>query len=401
MAVVTDPQPPAPTEQPTPADGGRRRVIAMSIWSVAFVAAWLTIGLPTDPVYAFVWIWAGTIAWHSTRPWRSHLRFGRDWAPVVILLVIYNLSRGFADNGATPHAYELIVADRVMFGWLTGGDVPTVWLQQHLYKPDVQWYDVLVSWVYFSHFVVAFAAAAVLWMRNRARWIAFISRFGFLCASGLATYFLYPAAPPWWAAQYGMLEEVARISTRGWRAFGMGGAGNLLNAGQIASNPVAAMPSLHTAWALFVVLFFFRSVRRRWWLLLLMYPLAMTFTLVYSGEHYIIDVLVGWLYVGMTFLVVGLAERWWARWRGRRPVTQVAGPDYDPDAVGTAPLPAAGSAQDGEASPVPAAEPDSTPAARPAPAPAGPRAAQDDAGETRSGPAGSASAGTPGVPVSG
>ena len=30
----------------------------------------------------------------------------------------------------------------------------------------------------------------------------------------------------------------------------------LLNAGQIASNPVAAMPSLHTAFALFVVLFF-------------------------------------------------------------------------------------------------------------------------------------------------
>ncbi|TDB79144.1 inositol phosphorylceramide synthase, partial [Micromonospora fluostatini] len=111
----------------------------MSIWGVAFVAGWLTIGLPTDPVYAFVWIWAGTIAWHSARPWRSHLRFGRDWAPVVILLVIYNLSRGFADNGAIPHAYELIVADRVMFGWLTGGDVPTVWLQQHLYKPDVQW----------------------------------------------------------------------------------------------------------------------------------------------------------------------------------------------------------------------------------------------------------------------
>jgi membrane-associated phospholipid phosphatase len=45
---------------------------------------------------------------------------------------------------------------------------------------------------------------------------------------------------------------------------------------------------------------------------LLAYPLAMTFTLVYTGEHYVIDVLVGWLYVGLTFLVVGRAERWWA-----------------------------------------------------------------------------------------
>src|SRR5690606_33520570 len=91
--------------------------------------------------------------------------------------------------------------------------------------------------------------------------------------------------------------------------------GNLLNIGQLASNPVAAMPSLHTAFALFVVVFFAGSVARRWWPLLLAYPLAMTFTLVYAGEHWVIDVLVGWAYVGVTFLVVGVAERWWARRR--------------------------------------------------------------------------------------
>ncbi|WP_033774903.1 phosphatase PAP2 family protein [Salinispora pacifica] len=318
MSAPIDPQQPVRTDPPVVADGGRRRVIMMSVWAGAFVLGWLVIGLPTDPAYAFVWIWAATIAWNSTRPWRSHLRFARDWLPVVLLLMLYNLSRGFADNGATPHAYELIVADRVMFGWATGGQVPTVWLQQHLYQPEVRWWDALVSWVYFSHFVVAMAAAAVLWMRDRQRWAAFMRRWAFLCASGLVTYFLYPAAPPWWAAQNGLLEEVARISTRGWQVFGLHGAGNLLNAGQLASNPVAAMPSLHTAFALFVVLFFLRGTRKRWWPLLLAYPLAMTFTLVYSGEHYVIDVLVGWVYVGMAFLAVGLAERWWAARRARR-----------------------------------------------------------------------------------
>ncbi len=318
MSAVTDPQPRAQTEPPASPDGGRRRLIAMSVWSVAFVTGWLVIGLPTDPVYAFFWIWAATIAWNSARPWRSHLRFARDWVPVVVLLVLYNLSRGFAyHDGTVPHAYELILADRLMFGWAMDGQVPTVWLQQHLYRAEVQWWDVLVSWVYFSHFVAALAAAAVLWMRERSRWAAFMRRWAFLCASGLVTYFLYPAAPPWWAAQNGLLEEVARISTRGWKAFGLHGAGNLLNAGQLASNPVAAMPSLHTAFALFVVLFFLRSTRRRWWPLLLAYPLAMTFTLVYSGEHYVIDVLVGWAYVGLTFLVVGWAERWWARRKAR------------------------------------------------------------------------------------
>jgi membrane-associated phospholipid phosphatase len=36
----------------------------------------------------------------------------------------------------------------------------------------------------------------------------------------------------------------------------------------------------------------------------------MTFTLVYSGEHYVIDVLVGWLYVAATFAAAGAGERW-------------------------------------------------------------------------------------------
>ncbi|MGW4154878.1 phosphatase PAP2 family protein [Micromonospora chersina] len=326
MAVLTDPPPPAPAGPTASPDGGRRRVVAMVIWGIAFVAAWLAIGLPTDPAYAFLWIWAGTIAWHSSRPWRSHLRFARDWIPVVLLLAAYNLSRGFADNGATPHAMELIVADRFLTGWATGGEVPTIWLQEHLYRPDqVHWWDVAVSWIYFSHFVATLAAAAVLWLRDRGRWGAYMRRWGFLCAAGLATYFLYPAAPPWWAAQNGLLTDVARISTRGWKEIGMHGAGNLLNAGQIASNPVAAMPSLHTAFALFVVLFFLRGTRKRWWPLLLAYPLAMTFTLIYSGEHYLIDVLVGWAYVGLTFLVVGLAERWWAVRRARRAALAPAG----------------------------------------------------------------------------
>jgi membrane-associated phospholipid phosphatase len=140
------------------------------------------------------------------------------------------------------------------------------------------------------------------------RWIT-------LSLAGLITYFLYPAAPPWWAYEHGYLAEpVARISTAGWNLIGLHGAGNTLNALQVeAANPVAAMPSLHTAYAMMAVAFFLPVVRRRWWPLLLAYPLAMTFTLVYSGEHYVIDVLVGWLYVAATFLAVGTAERVWRR----------------------------------------------------------------------------------------
>jgi hypothetical protein len=319
-AVTAEPAAAEPPPQSTPlppAGRRRRRVIGMFVWAVAFAVGVYVIGVPTsDPLLPFFWLWTATIAWRNDLPWRRHLAFLRDWLPVVLLLFVYNISRGYADRFGEPHVTELIDADVWMTGWFTGGLVPTVWLQRHLYDPGVvHWWEILVSVVYFSHFVAALAVAVVLWLTSRTQWARFMRRWFALCLAGLITYFAYPAAPPWWAAlpEHGaLIGPVDRISTNGWDALNLHSAGNMLNALQVeASNPVAAMPSLHTAFALFVVVFFLPAVRRRWWALLLSYPLAMTFTLVYSGEHYIIDVLVGWLYVGGTFLVVGLAERWW------------------------------------------------------------------------------------------
>jgi len=309
----------------------RRRITGMAIWGVAFFVAWITIGIPTDPIEAFLWIWAATIAWNSHKPLRSHLLFLRDWAIVIVLLVVYNISRGWAST-ITPHITEMIHADQWLLGWATGGQIPTMWLQQHLYDPHhVHWYETLASFVYFSHFVMALIVAAVLWIRNRDRWLSFVRRWFTLTALILATYFLYPAAPPWFASlngnlpgplqlsQDGSSETVVRLSTRGWDAIGLHHAGSLLNAAQVQeANQVAAMPSMHSAYALMVIVFFLPAVRKRWWPLMLCYPLAMTFALVYSGEHYVIDVLMGWAYVGVTFVLVWAAEKGWAAFRARR-----------------------------------------------------------------------------------
>ncbi len=121
----------------------------------------------------------------------------------------------------------------------------------------------------------------------------------------------------------------------------MHGAGNLLNAAKVdAANPVAAMPSLHSAYALIVVAFFLPTVRKRWWPLLLAYPLAMTFTLVYSGEHYVTDVLVGWFYVAVTMVGVCAAEKAWAAWKQRQAASPVALPTpVSPLPTGLSPAP--------------------------------------------------------------
>jgi membrane-associated phospholipid phosphatase len=309
----------------------RQRILSMIVWGVLFLGAWMTIGIPTDPVEAFVWIWAGTVAWNIAKPWRSHLRFPRDWAAIIVLLVVYNISRGWA-SVPDAHITPMIDADKWMFGWATGGEIPTMWLQHHLYHPlHAQWYEILASSVYFSHFVMALLVAALLWMTNRDRWLSFVRRWFTLTAFILATYFLYPATPPWLASQDGYLPgplqvgpdgyswTVVRLSTRGWDALGLHHAGSLLNAAQVQeANPVAAMPSMHSAYAMLIVAFFLPAVRRRWWPLMLCYPLAMTFALVYSGEHYMIDVLMGWVYVLVTFVLVRVAEKQWAAFQARR-----------------------------------------------------------------------------------
>ncbi|HEY0487097.1 MAG TPA: phosphatase PAP2 family protein [Mycobacteriales bacterium] len=284
----------------------------MTAYALAFGVWWATVGLPTDYAVAFCWLWLATVAWNHDRPWRRHLEFARDWVPVLLLLVLYDLSRGFADELLPVHIHPMIDADRAMFGV-----VPTVWLQQHLYTPgQVHWWDVGASFVYFSHFVVSLTVAVVLWLRNRTVWLQFMRRWFLLTFAGLVTYFLYPAAPPWFASQVGAIPDpVYRTSSVGWQEIGLHSAGKVISAGQAMSNQVAAMPSLHSAFAMLVVAFFFTRVSRRWLPVLLLYPLAMTFTLVYAGEHYVADVLVGWTYVVLTFLVMRPLER---RWEVRR-----------------------------------------------------------------------------------
>ncbi|BCJ35820.1 phosphatidic acid phosphatase [Actinocatenispora thailandica] len=302
----------------TPNSGGtsrRRRIIGVSVVGALFVAWCVTVGLPTDPILASIWLWVLTIGWNNGRHWTHHLRFLRDWLPVLIFLVLYSYSRGWAYTSTTvPHVYEMLAIDHAIFGV-----TPTVWLQQHLYDPNhIHPWDVAVSFVYFSHFVTVYIVAAVLWLRNRSAWAAFMRRWMLLTFAGVATYILWPAAPPWWAAKYGLIEPVARLSSRGFNALGLHGAGNMLNHAQLGANPVAAMPSLHFAFSLCVAGFFMTQLRKRWIPLLALYPLAMAFTLSYCGEHHVTDMIAGALYVLASFVLVSVGERLWRRRRTRR-----------------------------------------------------------------------------------
>jgi membrane-associated phospholipid phosphatase len=79
--------------------------------------------------------------------------------------------------------------------------------------------------------------------------------------------------------------------------------------GSISGNPVAAFPSLHSAYPLLAYLF----ARDRWpraSLVLLAWSFAIWFAVVYLGHHYVVDVLggIGWA-IGAYWVVSSRAVR--------------------------------------------------------------------------------------------
>jgi membrane-associated phospholipid phosphatase len=280
-------------------------------------------GVPFDREQLILWVCGALALVCVGRPPREIGRLARDWLPFALLLIAYDYTRGLADTLGMPvHMGEMISVDRL----LGLGEVPTVWLQERLYDAGaVRWYDVGATVVYHSHFFAVYVIAGVLWARNRARFGEFVRRFLALTFAGLATYVLFPAAPPWMAARDGEIDAVARASGKGWSALGLDGAEALLHKGQAVVNQVAAVPSLHAAFAAFICVFFWAGLRWPWRAVLAAYPVAMGFALVYSAEHYAADVLLGWVYVALVMLGVGSCERRWRRRSDSRPERIPAG----------------------------------------------------------------------------
>jgi membrane-associated phospholipid phosphatase len=90
-------------------------------------------------------------------------------------------------------------------------------------------------------------------------------------------------------AEKGMLNGVTRIVGEVSIRVHPFDATPLWERGVRLANDLAAFPSLHEAMTVLFVFILWR--RARWWLRipLVLYPLAMAFALVYSGEHYVID----------------------------------------------------------------------------------------------------------------
>jgi hypothetical protein len=236
-----------------------------------------------------------------------------EWLPFLAILWVYDLLRGQAD-GLLFQAYVLpqLRADEV----LGLGVAPTVRLQQWLWDGPftIHWYDYAAWLVYVSYFLATYVVAAVLWFVARDRFRRYVVMVSTVAMMAFATYALFPAAPPWMASQFGELEPTTRSIGIIWSHIPIGNFDTLYEKGAAYSNQVAAVPSLHGAYTLLVALILWPLVPRWARVLLALYPVAMTYALTYTAEHYVVDILLGWLYTVLAFWAVNrlfdrLAER--------------------------------------------------------------------------------------------
>jgi PAP2 superfamily len=272
-------------------------------------------GIPVARDRLLLWIVLGLLAVSITNVGGWARSVVVDWLPLALVLWAYDLLRGAADGLLfTAYYRPQIEADRLLYG----GAVPTVWLQEHLWHgaSDLRWYDYAAWLVYMSYFVATYLLAGLLWFFARSRFRRYVATVSLLAAMGFATYALFPAAPPWLASREGVLDWTTRSigPISGEIPFVSFDFESLFERGAEYANPVAAVPSLHAAYTLLITLFLWRSAGRWTRPLLAAYPVAMAFALVYTAEHYLVDILLGWAYAVFALWLVNLiADRRAAR----------------------------------------------------------------------------------------
>jgi membrane-associated phospholipid phosphatase len=243
------------------------------------------------------------------------LTFVVDWGPFVLLFLAYEAMRGFAaKTGFAPH--DLSGLERALFG----GSIPTLVLQSALYRPGtVSPQDLVAMFFYFMHFPLPIVVGFVFWLRSRDHYHRYIAALLLMSFLAFITYLFWPSAPPWY-----QLPEVVKINDRTVHALW---DNRYLVSGiytSINPNRFAAFPSLHAAFPALAAVYAWNRYRPLA-LGLIAWTLAVFFSIVYLGEHYVVDALEGFLYVAVaTVLVEGFVR--WRAWRARRSSAMPATP---------------------------------------------------------------------------
>src|SRR6266550_3446616 len=216
---------------------------------------------------------------------RRHLPRGyADLARQVVIwfgfLLAYQIARGVADRDPTrafANGWKVIDWEQRLAG--LGELTLQGWTQSSHFLAE------LVSWTYWnSEFTVIGLALLWVYLRRNEAFTRFRNSILLANGLGLIGYVVLPTAPPRFFTSIGFTDTLGQFG-------GLNHGSGLI---QLASNPYAAMPSLHAADALIVGIVL-ASVARRWpvKVLWLLWPLWVWFAVMATGNHFWLDVLAG------------------------------------------------------------------------------------------------------------
>jgi hypothetical protein len=251
--------------------------------------------------------WVGEEAADAAVPPVPRRRRPRWWGEalmVVWLCWIYDAINNLAPirhGQAVAHARGIYHVERVLHldpelaldHWLAGHHVLALWVSDY--------YDN-------AHFFVTFALIGWLWWRRPDLYRPLRNNLVLINVIGFVVFWLYPLAPPRLLPGSDFVDVVSLS-----HAFGSTHAGALAD----SANELAAMPSLHLAWAAWCGLVLWRLLRARGlsrlaWLSWL-YPAATTAAVLTTGNHFVADLVGG---VVTTVLATVVADRL-PSWRRR------------------------------------------------------------------------------------
>jgi membrane-associated phospholipid phosphatase len=212
----------------------------------------------------------------------------------IIFWIIYDSMRIMPNyEVSTAHIKEPYEFEKALFGIKVMGNTITaneffdIWNNKFL--------DFMSGFFYINWMPIPLAFGIYLFIKDKYLFAQFSIAFLLVNLVGFTIYYIYPAAPPWYVKLYGF---DLHIGVPGNRA-GLARFDDLINYPLFAgiynknANVLAAMPSLHATYPL-IVLYFGIKKRLTWVnIIFVIFTLGIWFSAVYSGHHYIIDVVVG------------------------------------------------------------------------------------------------------------
>jgi len=234
--------------------------------------------------------------------------FLTDWLPFLLLFFAYEAMRGFAaKTGFAPH--DLSGMEKALFG----ATLPTVVLQHQFYNPNqVGWQDLVAMFFYFMHFPLPILVGFIFWLRSRDHYHRFIAALLLMCFIAFITYLFWPSAPPWYefsATRVPPGEVVHKIINE--TVDKLWGKNYIVTPlySKLNPNQFAAFPSLHAAFPMLAAVYAWSQYR---WLsgVLIVWSCCLVASIVYLGEHYVVDAVAGLAYVILAALLVEGFMRW-------------------------------------------------------------------------------------------